>query len=80
MPSGEKYVIDPSLDALEKILDESFYRINRQMILSFSSIAKMFAYSKSRVKVNLNPEFHELTVVSTDRSSKFKKWLIGHTE
>lgn len=80
MPSGEKYVIDPSLDALDKLLDDRYYRINRQMILSFSSIDKMFAYSKSRVKLNLNPEFHELTVVSTDRSSKFKKWLTGQIE
>jgi hypothetical protein len=38
----------------------------------------MHPYSKSRVKVDLEPPTVDLeTIVSTERSSEFKKWLVG---
>ncbi len=37
----------------------------------------MHPYSKSRVKVELEPATDLETIVSTERSSEFKKWLVG---
>jgi hypothetical protein len=54
-----------------------FFRINRQFILNIKSIQKMFTHSKSRVKVVLNPEIEIETIVSSERSSDFKTWLMG---
>jgi two-component system response regulator LytT len=54
-----------------------FFRINRQFIVNIESIKEMYAYSKSRVKLKLEPPTDKETVVSTERSPVFKKWLVG---
>lgn len=75
---GKKYPIDQKLDHLEKILDHvKFFRINRQFIIHINAIDKMFAYSKSRVKLILSPQSDQEIIVSTIRSPEFKKWLAG---
>ena len=74
---GKRYNIDYSLEKLEDQLDtQIFFRINRQFIIKAESITKMVAVSKSRVKLVLKPGNLE-SIVSTERSGKFKKWLIG---
>lgn len=76
--NGRRYPIDYSLEQLESIMDQSkFFRINRQFIVNIEAIDEMYAYSKSRVKLSLNPPCDMDTVVSTDRSPIFKKWLVG---
>ena len=73
---GRRFTIDFNLDALEDMLDpKTFFRINRQYIISIQSIAEMFSYSKSRVLIKLNPPAKHETVVSTERSAEFKLWL-----
>jgi DNA-binding LytR/AlgR family response regulator len=75
---AKRYIIDYNLDQLEELLDpKKFFRINRQFIIGFHSIADMFTYSKSRVLVKLNPPTKLETIVSTERSSAFKSWLDG---
>ncbi|MEZ4959182.1 MAG: LytTR family DNA-binding domain-containing protein [Saprospiraceae bacterium] len=76
--NGKRYPIDYSLEQLETTIDTSkFFRINRQFIVNIDAIDEMYAYSKSRVKLSLNPPCDMDTVVSTDRSPVFKKWLVG---
>ncbi|MFN8250802.1 MAG: LytTR family DNA-binding domain-containing protein [Ferruginibacter sp.] len=73
---NRRFTVDFNLDTLETMLDPAaFFRINRQYIISIQSIAEMFAYSKSRVLVKLNPPAKHETVVSTERSADFKLWL-----
>lgn len=73
---ARRFVVDFNLDTLESILDPKvFFRINRQYIISIHSIAEMFAYSKSRVLIKLNPPSKHETIVSTERSADFKHWL-----
>jgi len=75
---GQKYPLDQSLEKLEETLDpDQFFRINRQFIIHLKSIGDMIAYSKSRVKVLLAPDTKPETVVSTERSPHFKRWLTG---
>ncbi len=76
-----RYPIDYNLDELENLLNpEQFFRINRQFIINIKAIDKMLAWSKSRVKVVLNPPTSEDTIVSTERSPYFKDWLTGYKE
>ena len=78
--NGKRYPIDYSLEQLEAIMDNAkFFRINRQFIVNIEAIDEMYAYSKSRVKLSLNPSCDLDTVVSTDRSPVFKKWLVGES-
>jgi len=73
---ARRFVVDFNLDTLDSILDPKiFFRINRQFIISIHSIAEMFAYSKSRVLIKLNPPAKHETIVSTERSADFKHWL-----
>ncbi len=73
---GRRFTIDFNLDALESMLDPKvFFRINRQYIIAIYSIGEMFAYSKSRVLIKLNPPAKHETIVSTERSADFKHWL-----
>jgi two-component system LytT family response regulator len=75
---GRDLPLDESLDRLEKQLDpEKFFRLNRQVIIHFQSIKELVAYSKSRVKVMMDPPFGEDAVVSSERSAEFKRWLAG---
>ena len=73
---ARRFVVDFNLDTLDSMLDPKiFFRINRQYIISIHSIAEMFAYSKSRVLIKLNPPSKHETIVSTERSADFKLWL-----
>ena len=75
---GHEYPSDFSLDKLENKLDpDQFFRINRQFIINIKAIAEMYAYSKSRVKIELKPPADTDVISSTERSGKFKKWLSG---
>lgn len=76
--SGKRFPVDYPLDKLENMLDPKvFFRINRQFIVNVAAIKEMHPYSKSRVKVVLEPSTDLETIVSTERSSEFKKWLVG---
>ena len=78
LPGNKRYPLDQSLDQIEHDLDPSrFFRINRQFIVKMDAIEEMIAYSKSRVKLKLNPPSEEEAIVSKERSPDFKKWLLG---
>ena len=78
LPGNKRYPLDQSLDQIEHMIDPlHFFRINRQFIVKMESIDEMIAYSKSRVKLKLNPPTDEDAIVSKERSPEFKKWLIG---
>ena len=78
MEDGNRYPIEYSLDNLEMELDpQYFFRLNRQYIISYHSIKKMVAWSKSRIKVILEPPAETDAVSSSDRTSHFRNWLNG---
>lgn len=75
---GQRFALDQSLEKLEESLDaDQFFRVNRQFIIHLKSIGEMIAYSKSRVKILLDPSTKPEVVVSTERSPHFKRWLTG---
>lgn len=75
---GKDLPLDESLDRLEKQLDpQQFIRLNRQLIVHLHSIKELLAYSKSRVKVLLDPPYGDDAIVSSERSAAFKRWLAG---
>lgn len=75
---GRDLPLEESLDRLEKQLDPArFTRLNRQLIVQIDSIKEIVAYSKSRVKVVLEPGYGSDAVVSSERAAAFKRWLAG---
>jgi two-component system response regulator LytT len=73
---GKKYPIDQPLEELVDLLDPKlFFKINRQYIVTFDSIAEIHPYFKGRIKLNLNPKTEEDVVISSERTPEFKKWI-----
>ena len=78
---GRRYPIDYSMEAIEQLASpRDFFRVNRQFIIHLEAIEEMLAYSKSRVKLHLQPTTEQEVIVSTERSPLFKKWLVGENE
>jgi two-component system response regulator LytT len=75
---GKRYPLDHPLEKLQEMVNPKyFFRINRQFIIHIKAIKDMVAYSKSRIKLQLEPMSNMEIIVSTERSPEFKKWLIG---
>ena len=76
--SGGRLPVEFTMERLEEELNsEKFFRVNRGIIISFDAIKSMFAYSKSRVKIVLQPNYSEDVITSSERTSEFKEWLKG---
>lgn len=76
---GKRFPLDQTLEKLQDMVNPKyFFRINRQFIIHIKSIKEMNAYSKSRLKLQLQPPIDMDIIVSTERSPDFKKWLIGN--
>ncbi len=74
--SGEEFIYDQALEKIEKQLNpESFFRINRQFILSTKAIKDMVQYTNSRLKIILQPKTQTDVIVARERVKAFKKWL-----
>jgi two-component system, LytTR family, response regulator LytT len=72
----KRYPLDQPLDELIDVLDPAiFFRVNRQFIITFQSIAEIHPYFKGRVKLQLNPTTTEEVVISSERTPEFKKWI-----
>jgi DNA-binding LytR/AlgR family response regulator len=76
--ANNRYPIDERLDALGEMLDPlKFFRLNRSAIINFEAIDNMYAYSKSRVNVELKTPCDLSFTSSSERSAAFKDWLSG---
>jgi DNA-binding LytR/AlgR family response regulator len=74
--TGNKYVVDETLDQLQASLDPAlFFRINRGFLVSIDSIGNMYSYSRSRIRIELSPTCPKECIVSTDKTTDFKGWL-----
>jgi DNA-binding LytR/AlgR family response regulator len=73
---NRRFPADQSLDRLEDLLHpDSFFRVNRKMIVSFGCIDKIFTLSRSRIKLVLIPPFDEEVLVSFNKAPAFRNWL-----
>lgn len=73
---NRKYLVDYLMDELEEMLDpETFFRANRSLIVTFSSIEKMEDYFGGRLTLKLRPVLDRETLVSREKVSDFKKWM-----
>ena len=75
---NKTYPVDFTLDKLAEVMDpEKFFRINRQMMISFDAIRNMIPYSRSRIKIELHPPEPASVeaLVSVERAAAFKRWM-----
>jgi len=74
--SNRHYAIEYTLDALENLLNPAdFFRVNRQYLINHKAIQNISLFSKSRLRLKLNPEAYDEVLVSSTRTPQFRKWL-----
>jgi two-component system, LytTR family, response regulator LytT len=74
--NNHSYAYGQSLDKLEMLTDpEQFFRVNRNFLVGFKSIKRIFSLSKSRIKLELQPQPEQEVLVSFNKSGEFRQWL-----
>ncbi len=74
--SNRDYIIDYSLDELHLLLDDGrFFKINRKYIVSLEACKHMYAWSNSRLKLDIEGIDDSHIVVAREKVQEFKQWL-----
>lgn len=74
--SGKKFIVDYTLDEVEKMLDpETFFRLNRKYISAVDAIKAVYTYSNSRLKIQLDQCVDNDILISREKVQPFKTWL-----
>lgn len=73
---GKSYDLNFSLEQLERKLNPKyFFRANRKFIVHIQSVKEASVYSKSKLKLNLQPPSEIVLIVSSEKATRFKQWL-----
>lgn len=76
--SQESYVLPYTLDELAECLDpSSFFRANRQYLISRQSVRDIDLWFNNRLSINLKIPSDEKILVSKQRVNEFKSWFSG---
>ncbi len=73
-----EFVLNEKLEEIEKQLpDDTFFRANRQFIIQKKFVKNAELYFNNRLIVHLAIKTPEKIVISREKASTFKEWLIG---
>jgi two-component system response regulator LytT len=72
---GKSYILNQSLDELERIVQDRFFRVNRQYLVNRQAVRDASSYFQRKYVVNLNVAFKEAVIVGKNKSSSFLQWL-----
>jgi DNA-binding LytR/AlgR family response regulator len=71
-----EYILDTNLEDLSQMLDPgSWYRANRQYLISIKAIENAEKYFKGKLLLNTSINLPDDVVVSAEKASDFKKWF-----
>lgn len=73
--NGKTYILNESLEELEKKTNQIFFRMNRQLLVNRNAIADVTDYYPRKLKINLLLPFHKDIFVSREKRSKALSWL-----
>ena len=74
--SGEEYMVDESLSAIEQDLEaSSFFRINRQLLAHRNSISSFKVLPSRQTELAIEPKMDSLPLLNKNRSAQFKQWV-----
>jgi DNA-binding LytR/AlgR family response regulator len=74
----KEFTINNTLEELEKITGNDFYRANRQFLINRRAITNASQYFARKLSVNLNIPLNEKILVSKEKSNGFLNWLSGN--
>ena len=71
------FMISQSLDELEQICGDAFYRANRQYLVSRKAVKEAAHYYARKLILRLTIPFKDTITVSKDKYAEFLQWLSG---
>jgi two-component system, LytTR family, response regulator LytT len=73
---NQKYLIDYSLDELEKTLSPAdFFRVNRQYIISNKCVQAIHSWFNQKLIIELKPAAENQVIISREKANSFKAWM-----
>ena len=72
---GKSYIVNQSLDELEQIVQDQFFRANRQYLVSRRAVRDASSYFHRKYVVNLTVAVKEAIIVGKNKSTAFLQWL-----
>ncbi|MCT3897522.1 response regulator transcription factor [Elizabethkingia anophelis] len=76
---GKRYLPNKSLEEIEKITGNYFFRANRQFLVSRKVVSTAYSFFSRKLALNLNIDFSTQIIVSREKKSAFLDWLIQST-
>jgi two-component system response regulator LytT len=71
-----KFIIDYTLDEIERSLDPVyFFRANRQSILASAAVVAVHSWFNGKLKIEIKPDHEDHVVVSREKAGEFREWL-----
>lgn len=71
------YVVNKTLDELQQLDQDVFYRANRQFIVNRHAIKEATHYTSRKASIELNIPFEETITISKEKISQFTEWLVN---
>lgn len=72
---GKTFFPNKSLDELEKLCGQNFFRVNRQYLVCRSAVTDVSSFFSRSLSVNLAITYKERVTVSKGRVPQFLEWL-----
>jgi|GEM_PF-1914319 len=72
----EIFIYEKSLSFLEKTLCSCFFRINRQVIVNYSSIHSFYYHKKDKIQLVVQHGEGRNMVIGKNKIVRFKKWIM----
>jgi two-component system response regulator LytT len=69
------YIVSKTLDELQQLDTDMFYRANRQYIVSRNAVQEASHYLSRKVSITLNVPFSEIITISKEKITPFFDWL-----
>lgn len=72
---GNSYHLDKTLNDIQALCDDNFYRANRQFIVNKEAISEIGDSLSRSAIIHLNVSFDKKIMVSKERKTEFLNWL-----
>jgi DNA-binding LytR/AlgR family response regulator len=73
---GEKLSVNKTMQYLEELQPNIFYKANRQLLINRNAIANVKRINNRRLQVKLNILYSSEIYISKEKASNFIKWLL----
>ncbi|HBX51790.1 MAG: DNA-binding response regulator [Bacteroidetes bacterium RIFOXYA12_FULL_35_11] len=73
----KQYSVNKTIEELEKVVGEDFFRTNRQFLINRKTIKDASQYFARKLSLSLIIPFKEQIMVSKEKSKDFLNWLSG---